>query len=157
MKRLWVLVPLIFIFSCSGDNNLPGTTVWKAGRAPGTIQQTPSGVRVEVPVWLDLHKELKAEAFQEIDIWADALQHRWLVVIRDPGAYWEESSPTGLTQGHVDYTPRELHVAWKSPEAFPRPLLPALEHEVGHVLYGPCKGHEGDPGCPSMFISNLGR
>lgn len=108
--------------------------------APLTEQQTPSGIAVMVPEWLDRFPDLKREAFAEIDGFSAALTG-WSVVIREPGSFWTTESETGLARGFVAFDFGEVHVAWRVRPYEDRPLLPALEHEVGHITGGPEAGH----------------
>jgi len=103
-----------------------------------TRQYTNEGRQVVVPEWLDRDPALRAEAFEEIDT---LVPMGWVVVIHDPGSYGILSSPTGLARGHVDFARLEIHVAFRFRPCEDRPLLPALEHEVGHVTGGPFAGH----------------
>lgn len=113
---------------------------WAGPEAPTTEQRTPGGVAVMVPEWLDRFPELRAEAFAEVDAQGPALWG-WTMVIHEPGAFYVRESPTGLARGLVVYAPPEVHVAWRVAWAEDRPLLPALAHEVGHIIGGPGAGH----------------
>jgi len=123
---------------------------------PGSWQQSPRGVVVRVPTWLDLDQTgLKQQAFDEIDttpplnvtgIGAGCPQD-WTVVIQDPGLFSCADSPTGLAAGLTNYATKTIHVAWRTSGPV---ALPALAHELAHVAPvanggGPCANH--GPGC----------
>lgn len=110
---------------------------------------TPEGVVVRYPAWLDL--PVNAASFRvaleeirtvplsvPVDGRTEGVPRGTTVVIRNPGAWPHPSSPTGLVVGlHHGTT---IEVAWTG-LSDSRPKLPALAHEVQHLLQGPAAGH----------------
>ena len=104
----------------------------------GTVVLSPGGTPVEFPPWLAVWPDLMAGALAEVD--AAGVPPGWRVVVRLP-KFETAASPTGLARGMCDYDARTLHVGFRFAPCEDRPLLPALEHEVGHIFGGPLAGH----------------
>lgn len=122
---------------------------------PGSWRRTPRGVRVWVPSWLRLAPDLLDEALTQIDTQRPdhyGRDPRILasdvgvplgveVVIQSPGSFYTEFSPTRLARGLTDMR-STIRVAWRVSWINERPLLPALGHELDHVVTGdPDIGH----------------
>jgi len=54
-----------------------------------------------------------------------------------------------LLRGHVDYGSGWIHVGWRFKQCEDRPLMPALRHEVCHVLTGAGHGSQALSLCES--------
>ena len=104
---------------------------------------SPAGVAVAIPWWLDApeHAALVIEALEEVDA-----AHDYHGVA--PGELTVEIAlpviavyPHGLARGVYRLATQHIEVSWMLPGAS-RPLLPAMRHEIGHHVYGPCYEHE---------------
>lgn len=103
---------------------------------PGSWQNTPLGVRVWVPIWLDLFPVLKSDSFVEIDTAKVPLYIE--VHIQDPGLFSTQSG--ALASGQTDMFSWIAVAFRRIPNS--RPLLPALIHEMAHITTGdPLIGH----------------
>lgn len=126
MKYLLSLV-LIGTLSCASSSH---TIQDNSVRTP--VKQ----VKVYFPSWLDNYQPLKEQALKEID--KTALPEDWVVYIELPIYHIEGHT---LVRGHTDYQSKAIHVGWRATPYEMDPVLPALTHEVDHVLYGPLYGH----------------
>jgi len=136
MTRTFASILLLVALGCSLRGHA-ASDVSTPPVIPGSWQATPLGVRVFVPRWLDLAPALRTEVLAEID--AAAVPLRIEVRIQDPGAYSFWGSSTGLALGHTDMH-SYITAAWRTKGTYP--LLPALDHEMGHVLtQDRCAGH----------------
>lgn len=104
---------------------------------------SPAGVAVAIPWWLDKaeHEDLVAEALEEVDA---AHDHHGVV----PGELTVEIAlpviavhPHGLARGVYRRELAHIECSWRLPGGS-RPLLPAMRHELGHHLHGPCYEHD---------------
>ena len=86
---------------------------------------------IEFPPWAT-HDQIE-QVVEECNI----VPPGWRVIIHEPIYYLP--SYGGLVRGHCSYANKELHVGWKLHGE--ELLLPALQHEVDHALYGPEYGH----------------
>ena len=111
-------------------------------RVEGRWVSSGRGVRVWAPVWLQ--GALLAEALAEVDSTAsqpDAQGRPGLlgvplgyeVIVQDPGAFSTPASPTGLARGMTDMQSR-IWVSFRMRPWEERPVLPALNHELLHVV-----------------------
>lgn len=88
--------------------------------------------RVIIPSWAN-----KAQVQEEIKI----VPEDWQVVVTVP-IFETKSSPTGLARGTCDYTNKTITVGTRLHGFEPDvPYLPALQHEVDHIYFGPEYGH----------------
>lgn len=117
---------------------------------PRVATLTPEGVQLFYPVWLDHHPARKAELLEELRTVVPEPDPRisptlrgvppgTTVVVLDPGAYYAPYSPTRLASGEWR-APSTIYVCWRPTSQ--GPLLPALPHELRHMLTGdPSAGH----------------
>lgn len=103
----------------------------------GQIIERNGGGKIIIPIWLN--DELIQEACNEIE--TSGLPVQWNVIIELPVF---EAIPGQLARGMTDYKNVTIHVGWRMRPYEDYPLLPALSHEVNHVLYGPNAGHSGE-------------
>lgn len=135
--------------SAGGSSSLPPVNQ-PGDPSPRVALLTPEGVQLFYPVWLDHHPTRKAELLGELRIVVPEPDPRisseargvppgTTVVVLDPGAYYAPYSPTRLASGEWR-APSTIYVCWR-PTA-EGPLLPALPHELRHMLTGdPNAGH----------------
>ena len=128
ISAILIIVFGLAIISC-GPNKKNVPIMSSPPLIPGSIQSTPLGTLVYVPLWLDRDQNLKNEALAEID--SSGIPAGIVVFIQDPGMYSWPPSPTGLAYGHTDMN-TYIYVAWRTNGSYP--LLPALIHEVNHVI-----------------------
>jgi hypothetical protein len=113
------------------------------GPPPPAWHTTPAGVAVAVPWWLDRpeHADLVREALDEVDAAHDfhgvAPGEVTTEIVLPVIAVW----PHGLARGVYRTRRRHIEVSWRLPGGS-RPLLPAMRHELGHHVYGPCYEHD---------------
>lgn len=117
--------------------------------SPRLYVLTPEGVHLHYPVWLDAHpsrmadllaylRDVVPEADARIDPALRGVPAGTTVVVLDPGPYYAPYSPTGLASG--EQRGSTLYVAWRSGQS--GPVVPALPHELRHLLTGdPNAGH----------------
>lgn len=132
----------------SSRTHYVGPGVEPGAPAPRVSTRTARGVQVDYPAWLDLHPALLAQALREVDTVTPEPDTRIdpalrgvplgaRVVVTD-ARFWSPSSPTGLAAG--EQRGDVLYVAWRPTDS--GPVLPALPHEVRHLLSGdPLAGH----------------
>lgn len=137
--------------STTDTSSVPPPGVREPGDpAPRVAMVTPEGVQLLYPVWLDHHPARKSELLEELRsvvpeadprIAADVrgVPPGTTVIVLDPGAYYAPYSPTLLASGEWR-SPSTIYVCWR-PTA-DGPLVPALPHELRHMLTGdPNAGH----------------
>jgi hypothetical protein len=119
--------------------------------APRVHERTPEGVSLFYPAWLDAYPQLKARVLDELRTTSPDADPRiasgvqgvpagTTIIVLEPGAYWAPYSPTHLATGEWR-APSTIYVAWTGDDD-EGPLLPALSHELRHLLTGdPHAGH----------------
>lgn len=147
---------LLSLGNCSGcADERPAT------QRPEPNYVTPGGIPVHVPEELEARDPVGlARALEDVDAYAPVWRPGWIVVLKSEVPTWEAFLADGGEGGSCDYDRRTITVApwwlgdWARPqenvETHPTPReywLYALDHEVGHLLFGPCHGHEDEPGC----------
>ncbi len=135
----------------AGGTSAPLPGVSEPGQpCPRVAMLTPEGVQLIYPVWLDHHPTRKTELLEELRTVVPEADPRLsadvqgvpagtTVIVLDPGAYYAPYSPTLLASGEWR-APSTIYVCWR-PTA-QGPLVPALPHELRHMLTGdPNAGH----------------
>lgn len=110
-------------------------------RLPSPNLITENGVKIITPYWIP--KYLIPGVIKEIDnVRCDDCKKEfpkdWEIEITIP-IFETPYSKSGLARGLTDYAGKRIIVGWrvKEDESF----LPALKHELGHILHGEGYGH----------------
>lgn len=131
---------------------------------PATNHVTPGGIPVVIPDGLEERDPVGlVRALNDLDAYAEVWRPGWVFRFRPDVPALEDfmADGGGLLGGSADFDRRVLTVApWWLSEDF-APEVPGVEthptryeywlfvldHEVGHMLFGPCHGHAHEPGC----------
>ena len=88
--------------------------------------------RLTIPNWAN-----KVQILEEIKI----VPEDWKIIITVP-IFESTISPTGLARGTCNYNTKTITVGTRIHGFEPDiPYLPALQHEVNHIYFGPEYGH----------------
>lgn len=145
----WLVVAValvgVAVSGCSEKSRSAPGCVHAAGaaaRPSGRYVTSPRGVRVWAPDWL--RGSMLSEALAEVDDVEPEADSRIAtgtrgvpvgveVTIMDPGSFSTPASASGLARGQTDMA-SSIVVSWRMQPWETRPLMPALAHEVRHLM-----------------------